>query len=388
MTMLITTTLLALTAWTSSTPTALQATSDRGIWHDGSYNSALRLARQEDKPMLIALVPDWSDYSKRMVAETFPDPTVVALMADMVCLKYEQEDSRSLQVARMYNVMQFPTVVVTRPDGTLDDVVIGFFPAQPLVSELQRILAGRNTLADFIARVAAAPDDLAVRYAYAVKLDELGDAAGYQRELDAIRAADPDGETLIGARLLQSDVWAQIATDAPGAEDTWDLAPIETLLEDVPLAEARFEGWIRIADFERERQRRAECIAARRRAGEHVAEQQYFVWAARTINYVLGADQGDLDPEIGTWTLGLAEQVEQRAIDFGQPDENGQVGVPPGGDYNLWLAENLDLLARAQLKYAGDERHRLALATSKRCVELAPDNPDYRSRVELLASRK
>lgn len=382
MTTLITAALLTLTVCLP------QASSDQGVWHDGSYNSALRRARQEGKPVLIALVPDWSDYSKRMVAETFPDPTVAALMADMVCVKYEQEDNRSLQVARMYNVTQFPTVVVTQPDGTLEDVVIGFFPAQPLVSELQRILAGNGTLADFIARVEAAPDDHAVRFAYAVKLDELGDPAAYQRELDVIRAADPTGATLIGARLLQSDVWAKIAADAPGAEDTWDLAPIHTFLDSVSLAEARFDGWNRVAAFEGERQQRAASIAARRRAGESANAEQFFDWSAGLVDYVLEADQGDLDPELGAWTLALAEELEQRAIAFGQPDESGVVGFPPGDEYDAWLAENLDLLARAQLKYAGDARNRLALATSKRCVELDPGNATYQSRVDLLKSRK
>jgi hypothetical protein len=384
MTTLITATLLAFTVCLPQAP----SDSDQGVWHDGSYNSALRRARKEGKPVFIALVPDWSDYSKRMIAETFPDPTVAELMSGMICVKYEQEDSRSLQVARLYNVTQFPTVVVTQPDGTLEDVVIGFFPAQPLVGELQRILSGKDTLADYIARIEAAPDDLAVRYAYGVKLDELGDPAGYQRELDVIRAADPTGATLIGARILQSDVWAQIQAEATGAEDTWDLALIETFMESVPLAEARYDGWIRIADFQAERERRAECIAARRRAGESATDQQFFDWSAVSILYVLEADQGDLDPEIGTWTMGLAEDLESRAIAVGQPDENGVVAFQAEIGYDGWLAEQLDLLARTQMKYAGDKRNRLALVTSQRCLALDPGNADYQSRVDLLKSRK
>ncbi len=384
MTSLLTALLIATTCLPQAT-TAEASPAQHG-WFEGSYNSALRAARQENKPVFIALVPDWSDYSQKMLAETFPDTSVSQLLSQMICLKYEVEDSRSLQVARLYKVSQFPTLVLAQADGSLEDVIIGYFPPQPLVQELQRILSGVGTLADHVARVAADPENLATRYAYAVKLDEVGDAAGFQRELGFIRTADPTGATVTGAQLLQNEVWAKVAAVGPGDEATWDLTPVAEFLETVPLPSARFAGWMRLAGFQRERERRIEAVGAMRRAHESVAPNEFFDWSADVITYVLEADQGDLPEDTGRWTLSLAEELERRALVVQEPDASGAVFFPATLNYDEWLAAQLDILAQAQLKYAGSRGKRLALATSERCLALMPDNDDYKSRVELLKS--
>ena len=375
-------------------PAPLQATTPIGdvSWHEGGYNSAVRRARSEGKLLFIALVPDWSDYSVKMVAESLPDPTVTPLLADMVCLKYEQEDARSLQVARLYKVTSFPTLVVAGSDGKIQDVIIGYFPPAPLVSELQRIQSGQGTLGDHLQRVAAAPDDLAVRYAYAVKLDELGDAAGFQRELDVIRTTDPAGETLIGALIHQNDVWAAIAAAAPGGEVTFDLTPIYEFMPTVQLPVARFQGWGRIANFQVERERRAEAVDAFRQAAPDVPDAQQLDWNGQVVEYVLEADQGDLPPETGAFVLELAEAVVERAQLLGEADADGNIAYQPedneGESYEAWLAGRLDLLTRCQMKYPDRARIAKAIATCKRSIELDPGNPEYKSRLAMLRERR
>ena len=42
-------------------------------WYDGGYNKALRVARKDDALVFLAFVPETSNYSKKVVAETFPE---------------------------------------------------------------------------------------------------------------------------------------------------------------------------------------------------------------------------------------------------------------------------------------------------------------------------
>jgi hypothetical protein len=385
MTTISVTTLLT-TALLSAAPLSLRPQTARGesvAWHEGGFAAAASQARTEGKPLLIALLPDWSDYSRKMTAETLVDPAVTHLLADMVCLKFEQEDDSSLKVAQRYSVTSFPTLVIAAPDGTIDDVVIGFFPPGPLVTELQRIASGRNTLRDHLQRVADAPDDLAVRYAYAVKLDELGDRAGYQRELDAIQAADPNGDSFIGNVILQQGVWSAIAAASPGGEATYDLTPIRDFLEGASQTQALFQGWTRVADFEAERERSPEAVDAYRKVLPHVPENQMLDWSNDTANFVLERTKEDLPPEAGDFAIQLAQGVVKRAVALGKPDADGNIGYP-GDDYDVWLAGRFDLLTRCHMQWPDASRIKSALKTCRRSIALDPGNTEYKARLAVL----
>lgn len=360
---------------------------DDVAWHAGGYDAALRTASAQGRSLFIALVPDWSDYSRKMSAESLVDPAVAALLTDMVCVKYEQEDEASAEVARRYNVSSFPTLVIAGPHGEIDDVIIGYFPPAPLISELQRISSGRDTLSDHLARVAAAPDDLAVRYAYAVKLDELGDSAGYQRELATIREADPQGLTFIGNVLQQQDVWNAIAAAAPGGETTYDLAPIEAFLDTATQPDALFQGWVRVANFHAERERRAEAVNGFRKAEPHVPQNQRLAWANGVVNFIVEVDQGDLPAADGEFAIALTEELLQAGLAAGEPDADGVV-ANSGAEYAGFLAERHDQVARCYVKWPDAERLKRALEHLRRAIELAPENTEYRNRLALLEERR
>jgi hypothetical protein len=68
--------------------------------------------------------------------------------------------------------------------------------------------------------------------------------------------------------------------------------------------------------------------------------------------------------------------------------ETGSSKSEDGGDYDTWLAGELDLLVWCQYNYAADSnRMELALATCCRCIELDPENAEYQGRLEMLLAR-
>ena len=118
--------------------------------------------------------------------------------------------------------------------------------------------------------------------ALANKLWDLGDAAGYERELGLLKAADPEGmseplrRTILGS--LQEDVYGCRQTTG-----VFDPAPIEEFLEVEQHSAIRYEGWSYLARIHDQLGNRAEARRDHARALDEVPESlraQYSVEVA------------------------------------------------------------------------------------------------------------
>lgn len=228
-------------------------TPDEGqiAWFEGTYEEALAKAAAEDRLLFIDFWTDWCVWCKRLDADVFSQESVALAMEDIVCLSLDAESLRGAPVAKQFNVMAFPTLLVLNSDGSIRDSIGGYMPPEEFIAEIERIEADVDTISVLREQVAAAPADIEVRYAFALKLKSVGDKAGYEEQLALIRELDPAGTSLTGRRL-RLDKLSDRVDDQAAAGQYADLGPLLAFLEVETEQELLFEGYFlawRVEEF-------------------------------------------------------------------------------------------------------------------------------------------
>jgi tetratricopeptide (TPR) repeat protein len=98
---------------------------------------------------------------------TFIDPAVAAISKSIVFSKFDADKDTIL--AKTYGITGFPTMVLIKPNGTEIDRLVGFYPPEEFVPALFDIMQNRNTLDDYLTRLANHPDSHALRIEVAEK---------------------------------------------------------------------------------------------------------------------------------------------------------------------------------------------------------------------------
>ena len=364
------------TAAADSAGVAIAAT-----WYDGGYNQALREARAAGRSVLVAFLPEWSDYSNKLRDETLPDPAVAAELSGLLCLEVDADDARGLQVVRLHAVTSYPTLLVLGTDGRIEDRIDGYIPPGPLVAELRRIKAGQDTVSDRRTRYAEHPDNLACAAALAGKLAAVGDSDEAARLFDDIRARDPGGDTTDGARLIIQDaIDVALATAGANGPSAQAVAAVAETVERVHDERGRFEGYSRLADLARAAGDDEAALAAWRGAWARIPEGLVLDWGNDLV-FLLIARIDQLDASGRVFMLEVAEAVAGLAEERYAANPEAPVPVlPPDITPGGWLAQRLDGLAWGCFANGDADR---AVALAERCVALDPQNEEYPGRAGL-----
>jgi hypothetical protein len=367
-------------------------------WYEHGYNKALRDARVGDQLVLVALVPEWSDYSRQVAEETFTDPRVAAAMGDLVCLKYEVDDAHLRQVSKIYNVENFPAIVFANSKGKIEDLIQGYIPPEPMLEQLERITAGVGTVGDHQSQVDENPDDLEKQFALMGMLQNVLDWRRAEKVERAIRNADPEAQTTAGARLVMGDIWQEVYAGMESDDTPLDVEPAVDFLESRREPRVRFQGWQDVGNKLAGHGDMKGARGAYMAAYENAADDLSGDWAADVARWFLSDEQPDLDADERVFTLELAEMSVNSVEAYCEAHADGKPAKGDGdgdgyelseADQDSWLADRLGLLAKAQLHCAPDrEAMKLAKATLQRCVELQPESEDYQAMLdELVAMR-
>ena len=365
-------------------------TADSAVeWYDGGYNKALRVARKDEALVFLAFVPETSNYSNKVVAETFPDAAVAAELADLVCLKFDNEDDARFQsVRKIFNVETYPTFVIANPKGKIEDRIEGFIPPEPMVEQMQRIKAGEGTVGWHRELIEEEPDDLGHVYSLAQMLEGVRAYKEAERTYASIRRKDPKGETPVGARMILNDVWQLVAESGGEDKAHWDLTPVYEHLSEVPNEVAAFQGWTQVGNhFAGLDGRMGDSADAFMHAWEHAAEDDSSRGWARDVAAFLASQSESLEDRHGEFAIELAMVSVDRAqvVCYEHVAENGTTKSEDGGDYQAWVASHMAVLVQVQQTFGQVAE---AAVTARRCVEMDPENKEYEERFgDLLAAR-
>jgi len=126
---------------TTSPPSARQASasSHEPIAWVYDYQTALKTAAREKKPIMIDFYTDWCSWCKKLDEDTYPDPKVQELAKKFVCAKINAE--KDTATARKYGVSAYPTIVFTDAEGKELHRVESYQTGEVFVQTLEEALS-------------------------------------------------------------------------------------------------------------------------------------------------------------------------------------------------------------------------------------------------------
>ena len=104
---------------------------------DLSFDSALELAVERDKIVMVKFHADWCPLCRQMDKETFTDPHVQEALRLFIPIQVDVDDRQGFNLAQRVGVSYLPTIVFFDTRGT----VIGKYEGYQAPGEMGEILA-------------------------------------------------------------------------------------------------------------------------------------------------------------------------------------------------------------------------------------------------------
>jgi len=174
-------------------------------WREGRpWTEVVAEATAAGQPIFIDFFATWCGPCKMLDAQVYNRPEVIAELGKLVTYKVDVDQEPFKPLAKQFGVKAMPTMVLCKPDGTEIDRFLGFRPAAEFLATVVDYAAGRNTLADLQARLAATPDDPALLGRLGAKYSERGEAEPARTALTRVLELDPANAGGHAAPALQS----------------------------------------------------------------------------------------------------------------------------------------------------------------------------------------
>ena len=105
-----------------------------------TFDEALSKAKREDKLIFMDCYTEWCGPCKVMSRNVFTKKKVGDFFnANLINLKMDMEKGEGITLAKQYGVKAYPTMLLIRPDGTVQHTLVGSLDVLTL---LERVQAG------------------------------------------------------------------------------------------------------------------------------------------------------------------------------------------------------------------------------------------------------
>jgi len=241
-------------------------------WFSGTFDELCAAALRDGSLVFLYFSTDWCGRCKRMDRKAFSDAAVVRALRGTLCHAINAETASGRPLARRFAVQSFPALLVLDPDGAPRDRIGGYLESDELLRELERVRKNQQGTVAALRRAAdASPETPEPRYALAKKLLSLGDEEGFEREVEVIRAADPEGRTRVSRRIGLDRALAAMDVRYLHSDrdvDALDTTALRAFLAVEPYDDILFEGWDVVARIEAHRARLLDELSRHTEAAE------------------------------------------------------------------------------------------------------------------------
>ena len=112
----------------SLTETETETETETGIaFHKGTWEEALELAENEDKPTFLDISASWCGPCKKLKATTFPDDEVGNFYnANFINVMVDGEKGEGIELARKYEIRGYPTLIFLDSSGKVIAQTAGY----------------------------------------------------------------------------------------------------------------------------------------------------------------------------------------------------------------------------------------------------------------------
>lgn len=141
---------------------------------DGGFKAACEKASQTKQVVLVDFYTTWCLPCKKLDQTTWKDKDVLAWLKEhCVSLKIDAEKEEAL--AKRFQIVSYPTIVLLKPDGTELDRLVGYKSPADFLAEGKEVLAGRDGITRAKEKLAGKnKDNPTLRLAYADALARRG----------------------------------------------------------------------------------------------------------------------------------------------------------------------------------------------------------------------
>jgi len=162
------------------------------LWEKGSFEEIMAKAGKENKPVMIDFYAVWCGPCKMLDRKTYSDPAVTAFSNKFLNARFDAEKGEGRELARRFKVMNYPTIIFLKPDGTEIDRQIGYLGPREFLKLMRDYYNGVNTLAYFEKKLEQNPNDLEIMLKVASKYVDRADSASAMPLLDKLLELDRD----------------------------------------------------------------------------------------------------------------------------------------------------------------------------------------------------
>ncbi len=124
-------------SWLSSGPPGTQSRAGGGVVWAKSYESGMREARVENRPVMIDFFADWCVYCKKLESDVFTNKQVAAESKRFVNIKVDAD--RHEDIAREHKVLGLPTLVFLDSAGAESARIESFVKADKLLERMKTV---------------------------------------------------------------------------------------------------------------------------------------------------------------------------------------------------------------------------------------------------------
>lgn len=111
-----------------------------------TYSEALKVSKDENKPIMMVFTADWCVFCKKLDVETFQDPAVANYVnANFVAVKIDRD--KETQIVKDFKVQGIPDLYFLEPYKVGENVKpmarqLGYVKPEPFLAGLKQIVAG------------------------------------------------------------------------------------------------------------------------------------------------------------------------------------------------------------------------------------------------------
>lgn len=110
------------------------------IFATGTYGEALAQAKAENKLVFVDCYTSWCGPCKMLARQTFPAQSVGEYMNPrFVSLQIDMEKGEGIELAKLWNVDAYPTMVILDAEGNVKGRVVGFYRPEQFLEEIKKL---------------------------------------------------------------------------------------------------------------------------------------------------------------------------------------------------------------------------------------------------------
>lgn len=116
------------------------------------YETAMRVSNEKNQVLMLDFYTDWCKPCKKLDKEVYGSEEFFPYTSQLACVKIDFESEQGVLLGKKYDVSSFPTIVFVKSNGEEIERITSYFPKDRYLSEVVRIIEGKNTVPQMEAR--------------------------------------------------------------------------------------------------------------------------------------------------------------------------------------------------------------------------------------------